>query len=77
MGIPYLFSLILFDVQDHGLSNSSSKSSEISDDLEDDQMFSTPSLEVSLPQCENITSRNETTCAYESNKPIDYLDENE
>ncbi|XP_012568403.1 rho GTPase-activating protein REN1 isoform X2 [Cicer arietinum] len=66
-----------YDDKDHNLSYSSSKSSEVSNCLEVDQMLSTISLEVSLPQsediksCENIASQNETACADESNKPCE------
>ncbi|WJX58003.1 hypothetical protein P8452_43504 [Trifolium repens] len=58
-----------YDDKDHNLSYSSSKSSEVSDYLEVDQRLSTMSLEVSLPQsediksCEKFSSQNNTAYA--------------
>lgn len=67
-------------MQDHDLSRSSSKSSDVSKNLEVDQILSSTSLEVSLPQCEDVkgcenvvTSPIKTACADESNKSADIV----
>ena len=69
--------LIFCNVQDHDISSSTSKSSEVSEDLEANQMLSSNTVEVSMPphedikSCENIT--NKTACADEPSKPADVI----
>ncbi|XP_045828195.1 rho GTPase-activating protein REN1-like isoform X4 [Trifolium pratense] len=58
-----------YNDKDHNISHSSSNSSQVSDYVEVDQKLSTMSLEVSLPQsediksCENFASQNNNACA--------------